>query len=36
MEEVETKRKVYRKRLVCTITEKVVKACKALKTHQAF
>jgi hypothetical protein len=32
----ETKRKVYRKRLVCTITEKGAKAHKALKTIQSL
>lgn len=36
VEEVETKRKIYGKRLVCTITEKGAKAYKALKTLQAL
>jgi hypothetical protein len=34
--EEETKRKVYGKRLVCTITEKGLKAHKALKTIESL
>jgi DNA-binding PadR family transcriptional regulator len=36
VEEVETKREVYGKRLVCTITERGAKARKALKAIQAL
>lgn len=36
VEEEETKREVYGKRLVCTITEKGAKAYKALKTLQSL
>jgi DNA-binding PadR family transcriptional regulator len=36
VEEEETKREVYGKMLVCTITEKGAKAYKALKTLQSL